>query len=425
LWLDIATTNYDEVPDQPASAHNIHISKDPRISKDRGNFELSLSNLAPGLPHVSMYNNHRAFASIYFVTKSDAEARQESRESWITNAPHSSAAVPNLSFGPVVERVILARQTGTNSFLNLNTGELLTPPPDVTNAIAAIQPTNLQVDNTERRWQGLDILENTQPFRYIAWLRESGADLMFNGNGQIIAFEGNFAIAHGASSADWDDWSGLSPEMTRAAVETIGSATRNVNSGTTTITLSTNSVGLTYTTAQKLFSRQGGVSADLLTREQSSTWFFRTREGSVGILQITGFTDNPHGVKLRYKLVEHGAPPRDDSSTLAYQQPVVVETFPISNARDVTPGEVEIRVRFSKPMTDGSWSWSSAWENSEPEFVGKPHYESDGRTCAVKVKVRPGRTYGFWLNSGKFQNFMDRDGRPSVPYLLIFQTKPN
>jgi tRNA A-37 threonylcarbamoyl transferase component Bud32 len=243
----------------------------------------------------------------------------------------------NLSFGPVVERVIQARQTGTNSFLNLNTGELLTPPPDVTNALAAIQPTDLQVDNTEHRWQGLDILDNTQPFRYITWLRESGADLMFKGNGQIIAFEGDFAIAHGASSANWDDWSELSPEMTRAAVETIGSATRNVNSGTTTITLSTNSVGLTYTTAQKLFSRQGGVSADLLTREQSSTWFFKTREGSVGILQITGFTENPRGVKLRYKLVQNGAaslPTESKLPTSAFQIRLVADDSDNSIATD-------------------------------------------------------------------------------------------
>jgi hypothetical protein len=36
----------------------------------------------------------------------------------------------------------------------------------------------------------------------------------------------------------------------------------------------------------------------------SKTWFFQTREGSMGILQITGFTENPRGVKLRYKLVQ-------------------------------------------------------------------------------------------------------------------------
>ena len=29
----------------------------------------------------------------------------------------------------------------------------------------------------ERFWQGLDILENTRPFRYIAWLRELGDHL--------------------------------------------------------------------------------------------------------------------------------------------------------------------------------------------------------------------------------------------------------
>ena len=108
---------------------------------------------------------------------------------------------------------------------------------------------------------------------------------------------------------------------------------------------------------------------------------------------------------------------------LAEQTPVVVETFPVSGARGVAPGETEIRVRFSKPMTDGSWSWSTAWENSTPDFIGQPHYATDLRTCVVKVKLEPGRTYAFWLNSEKFQNFTDQAGHPAVPYLLIFQTK--
>jgi serine/threonine protein kinase len=37
-----------------------------------------------------------------------------------------------------------------------------------------------------------------------------------------------------------------------------------------------------------------------------STWFFQTRKGRMGILQITGFTENPRGVKIRYKLVQNG-----------------------------------------------------------------------------------------------------------------------
>jgi len=113
----------------------------------------------------------------------------------------------------------------------------------------------------------------------------------------------------------------------------------------------------------------------------------------------------------------------DADEVLAEQPPVVVETFPVSGAHDVEPGETEIRVRFSKEMADGSWSWSSAWENSTPDFIGQPHYETDGRTCAVKVKLEPGRTYAWWLNSEKFLNFRDSENRPAIPYLLIFQTK--
>jgi hypothetical protein len=153
---------------------------------------------------------------------------------------------------------------------------------------------------------------------------------------------------------------------------------------------------------------------------------FKNRKSREGLLQITGFTENPRGVKLRYKLVQQAAAiSTEDDLTFAEQPPVVVETFPVSGTRDAPPGETEIRVRFSKPMTDGSWSWCTAWENSTPEFIGDPHYEKDGRTCALKVKLETGRTYAFWLNSEKFNNFTDHAGQPAVPYLLIFQTKSN
>ena len=105
--------------------------------------------------------------------------------------------------------------------------------------------------------------------------------------------------------------------------------------------------------------------------------------------------------------------------------PVVVETFPVSGARDVPAGEIEIRVRFSKAMKNGSWSWSTAWKNSTPEKGDSPRYVDDGRTCVMKVQLEPGHTYAWWLNSAKFTNFRDRAGLPAVPYLLIFQTKPN
>ena len=41
--------------------------------------------------------------------------------------------------------------------------------------------------------------------------------------------------------------------------------------------------------------------------ELPKTFIFKTGSGGMGILQITGFTENPRGVKIRYKLVEHGS----------------------------------------------------------------------------------------------------------------------
>lgn len=103
--------------------------------------------------------------------------------------------------------------------------------------------------------------------------------------------------------------------------------------------------------------------------------------------------------------------------------PVVVKTVPAAGARDVAPGTAEIRVTFSKKMMDGSWSWSTAWQNSSPELIGKPKYEADGKTCVIKVKLEPGKTYGYWINSEKFRNFKDASGKAAVPYLLAFETK--
>ena len=103
--------------------------------------------------------------------------------------------------------------------------------------------------------------------------------------------------------------------------------------------------------------------------------------------------------------------------------PVVVKTVPEAGTKDVAPGEVEIKVTFSKEMTDQSWSWSSAWKDSVPESVGKPKYEADHKTCVMRVKLDPNKTYGYWINSQNFHGFKDTQGHTAVPYLLVFRTK--
>lgn len=102
--------------------------------------------------------------------------------------------------------------------------------------------------------------------------------------------------------------------------------------------------------------------------------------------------------------------------------PVVVKTVPEAGSKDVPPGEYEVKITFSKEMADQSWSWTTAWEKSGPEFIGKPHYDADHKTCVVKVKLEPGKTYGWWINSPKFHGFQDTQNHPAIPYLLTFKT---
>ncbi|MEM6980027.1 MAG: Ig-like domain-containing protein [Planctomycetota bacterium] len=114
-----------------------------------------------------------------------------------------------------------------------------------------------------------------------------------------------------------------------------------------------------------------------------------------------------------------------DDVTLESVPPVVVSTTPVAGSDTVAATTNEIRITFSQPMQDNSWSWSTLSKKSFPEVTGEPKYAEDGRTCVLPVKLEPGRTYAIWANTQKFTNFRSAGGRSAVPYLLVFKTAAN
>lgn len=109
--------------------------------------------------------------------------------------------------------------------------------------------------------------------------------------------------------------------------------------------------------------------------------------------------------------------------TVATAPPVVIRTVPEAGQTDIDPALKEIRVTFSKPMRDGSWSWVQTSPASFPKLAGQPSFRPDQRTAVLPVALEPGHTYVVWVNSASHENFQDSEGRKAVPYLLVFSTR--
>jgi hypothetical protein len=120
--------------------------------------------------------------------------------------------------------------------------------------------------------------------------------------------------------------------------------------------------------------------------------------------------------------VAHAA---DQELSIGSLPAVVVKTVPESGDIRVDPNITEIRVTFSKKMQDGRWSWGQMSDDTFPKLPGKPHHLPDGKTCVLPVALEAGKTYVLQINalSGKFHNFTDTNQQPSVPYLLVFETR--
>jgi serine/threonine protein kinase len=84
------------------------------------------------------------------------------------------------------------------------------------------------------------------------------------------------------------------------------------------------------------------------------TYLFETREGGMGVLQITGLTENPDGVKIRYKLI-HGIQPTPSQPTAAEVTSASAETWSPTLSPGEKPDFEKMRQEAKDAMSQGRY----------------------------------------------------------------------
>jgi tRNA A-37 threonylcarbamoyl transferase component Bud32 len=263
------------------------------------------------------------------------------------------AATQNLSFGPVIERVVAdskphfeseAERTNALMMIDFDSGSLL-----------AGSSAMWAADTGSQK----------------SWMQTNGVDAM----GVIPQVNGLVGLDMKAVKVLSSMWSNVSAVAIAEIVE------RSSSKDTTLL------------------------SADELL---PSTWAFQTREGGMGILQITGFTENPRGVKIRYKLMQNLEAQKPKPETVTGQ---------VTDQNGMPLANVRWRISAIEEWRDGQWelihySGIPQWTFTDAEgrftltFNGKQRfdlqfassgefapgfvYEVSSETRDLKVVMKPG-----------------------------------
>ncbi len=175
------------------------------------------------------------------------------------------------AFGPVIERLVpLAFPETTNWFLDLETGTMSMPPPEFADAVTG--------RNDLLYWDNLTVIRKEQ---FAEWAKATGADLFVRSQESLETIGGIWALAQGPTPGRWDDLDALTLTQLEAAITTIETSRKD----------------------SERMERFGLGPRGMLHPRQSVNYFFKTRDGTLGVLQLAGTSDNPRGVKIRYKLV--------------------------------------------------------------------------------------------------------------------------
>jgi len=184
----------------------------------------------------------------------------------------AASTASSLSFGPVVERVVNDLvATNRNSTLDLDSGTLIS----VTREFSGRDPEDFMRWAAEMR---VDICAVNEEHAATGELATQRDEFTFSLTGVHLPtgrLTGLNAFDLGSLPVDNELWETATAERIVSSLASVKPMHWNYLAGMT---------------------------------NEPTTWLFKTREGSMGILQITGFTENPRGVKIRYKLVQSAAP---------------------------------------------------------------------------------------------------------------------
>jgi serine/threonine protein kinase len=183
-----------------------------------------------------------------------------------STTPPPSAAVTEFSFGPVVEQVVqLGDNDGPTQWLNLDTGTLIEKP---------------------LGWwltQALDPKERNT----LSGLGFSMTDTGFDATAIGMVFLSTLAN---------EKWDSATPESVVEEVERLAS--------------------------EQLVKSRSPLGDSMVmagNAEMPKTYVFKTPGRIVGILQVIGFTENPRGVRIRYKLVQRMSDTGTQDPTPGYE----------------------------------------------------------------------------------------------------------
>ncbi len=211
----------------------------------------------------------------------------------------TSSVAQNLSFGPVVERVVPCEMPlRFLSGINLDSGRIET----ISFGTNDVPPGGKSGDD---------------------YLNQKGVDMTAIGDPKLMPQSsglncrlGTFALP--VAATDWDSASAASVLTHATNLPTAQAPMKNTPEFMKMTVM--------------LFSEDGVLP---------KTYIFHTAKGDAGILQITGFTENPRGVKIRYKLVQTGGHATIDLSEPSFQGRKLLDW--LADVDYVRPVEVRVR----------------------------------------------------------------------------------